>query len=93
VSGWAVATSRRRGTCLCAAQSSASSLTTSPLRAPGGPGGRLESLTKQATQYKANEGLLYIRNFFDQAQVRHSHTKQSQPMSCTAACASSPLLR
>jgi len=70
VSGWTVATSRRRGTCLCAAQSNASSLTTSPLRAPGGPGGRLESLTKQATQYKANEGLLYIRNFFDQAQVR-----------------------
>ena len=41
----------------------------SPLRAPGGPGGRPESLAKQGQQYRAHDGVLYIRNFFDQAQV------------------------
>ena len=52
---------------------------TSPLRAPGGPGGRPESLAKQGQQYRAHDGVLYIRNFFEQTQVSESALAKSAP--------------
>lgn len=64
---------------LCAAHSEQQGAVTSPLRAPGGPGGRPESLAKQGQQYRAHDGVLYIRNFFEQTQVSESALAKSAP--------------